>query len=144
MMSSGGKSSRVDQDVVGAPADFSVCARERIGWPASSNAITRRRRMTPRNRRLVNEFRLAFLSSRSEFTTGLALNRIFFFSRLRSRRISRNRPSRGTRAMSGSAAERLRIRHHRGFGIQQSLIHVDVDDLGAVLDLVARHLQRAV
>ena len=32
--------------------------------------------------------------------------------------------------------------HHRRLGIEQTLVHVDVDDLRAVLDLVARHLQR--
>ena len=32
-------------------------------------------------------------------------------------------------------------RHHRLFGIQQAFVHVDVDDLRAVRDLVARHLK---
>ncbi len=48
----------------------------------------------------------------------------------------------GTRAMSGSAATRLQERHHRLLGIEQALVHVDVDDLRAVLDLVARHGER--
>jgi hypothetical protein len=50
----------------------------------------------------------------------------------------------GTRAMSGSAATRLRKVDHRRFGIEQALVHVDVDDLRAVLDLVARDDERAV
>ena len=41
----------------------------------------------------------------------------------------------GTRAMSGSAAIRLRNVDHRLLGIEQALVHVDVDDLRAVLDL---------
>ena len=49
----------------------------------------------------------------------------------------------GTRAMSGSAATRLRKVHHRLLGIEQPLVHVDVDDLRAVLDLVAGDRERA-
>ncbi len=48
----------------------------------------------------------------------------------------------GTRAMSGSAAIRLRKVDHRLLGIEQALVHVDVDDLRAVLDLVARDRER--
>jgi hypothetical protein len=42
----------------------------------------------------------------------------------------------GTRAMSGSAAIRFRKRGHGLDGVQQALVHVDVDDLGAVLHLL--------
>jgi hypothetical protein len=31
---------------------------------------------------------------------------------------------------------------HRLLGIEQALVHVDVDDLRAVLDLIARHVER--
>jgi len=48
----------------------------------------------------------------------------------------------GTRAMSGSAATRLR-NVTIAASESSTFIHVDVDDLGAVLDLVARHLQAA-
>ena len=48
----------------------------------------------------------------------------------------------GTRAMSGSAAMRLRNVGHRLDRVDQALVHVDVDDLGAVLDLVARDVER--
>ena len=48
----------------------------------------------------------------------------------------------GTRAMSGSAAIRLRKVDHRLLGIEQALVHVDVDDLRAVLDLLARDVER--
>ena len=43
----------------------------------------------------------------------------------------------GTRAMSGSAARRFRKRPHRLDRVEQPLVHVDVDDLGAALDLLA-------
>ena len=42
----------------------------------------------------------------------------------------------GTREMSGSAAIRLRKRDHGLPRVQHALVHVDVDDLGAVLDLL--------
>ena len=44
----------------------------------------------------------------------------------------------GTRAMSGSEATRLRNSTIARLGIDQALVHVDVDDLRAVGDLVAR------
>ena len=49
----------------------------------------------------------------------------------------------GTLAMSGSAAMRLRYSTIAFFEVDQALIHVDVDDLRAVLDLVARHVERS-
>ena len=48
----------------------------------------------------------------------------------------------GTRAMSGSAAIRLRKVDHRLLAVEQALVHVDVDDLRAVLDLLARDVER--
>ena len=48
----------------------------------------------------------------------------------------------GTRAISGSAAIRFRKSIIACFRIDQALVHVDVDDLGAVLDLVAGDIQR--
>ena len=49
----------------------------------------------------------------------------------------------GTRAMSGSAAIRLQEAHHGGFRIEHALVHVDVDDLRAVLHLLARDVDSA-
>ena len=48
----------------------------------------------------------------------------------------------GTRAMSGSAAISLRKVVIATLGVEQALVHVDVDDLRAVLDLLARDLDR--
>jgi hypothetical protein len=42
----------------------------------------------------------------------------------------------GTRAMSGRR-DQLQERRHGIFGVEQAFVHVDVDDLRAVLDLVA-------
>ena len=43
----------------------------------------------------------------------------------------------GTRAMSGSDSDQLEEGGHRLLGVEQALVHVHVDDLGAVLHLVA-------
>ena len=40
------------------------------------------------------------------------------------------------------ARDHVDIAGHRRFGIDQPLVHVDVDDLGAVLHLLPRHIQR--
>ena len=50
----------------------------------------------------------------------------------------------GTREMSGSAAIRLRKVTMAAFAIEHALVHVDVEDVGAVLDLLARHFQRGI
>ena len=42
----------------------------------------------------------------------------------------------------GLGGDELQERRHRIFGVEQALIHVDVDDLRAVLDLLARNLDR--
>ena len=49
----------------------------------------------------------------------------------------------GTRAISGSAAISLRKVVIAILGVEQALVHVDVDHLRAVLDLIARDLDRA-
>jgi hypothetical protein len=48
----------------------------------------------------------------------------------------------GTRQMSGSAAIRLEEAGHRRDAVDHALVHVDVDDLRAGLDLLAGHGQR--
>jgi hypothetical protein len=49
----------------------------------------------------------------------------------------------GTRAMSGSAAIRLRKARHRRLAVEQALVHVDVEDVRAAFDLLAGDLDRA-
>ena len=48
----------------------------------------------------------------------------------------------GTRAISGSPAIRFRKRTIAAFAVEHRLVHVDVDDLRAVLDLLARDAER--
>ena len=50
----------------------------------------------------------------------------------------------GTRAMSGSAAISLRKVSIASSAVEQALVHVDVDDLRAGLDLLARDLDGGV
>ena len=38
--------------------------------------------------------------------------------------------------MSGSAAEQVQEPRHRGFAVEQRLVHVDVEDVGAAFDLL--------
>ena len=42
----------------------------------------------------------------------------------------------------GLGGDQLEEGGHRRLGVEQALVHVDVDDLGAVLDLLARDLDR--
>ena len=39
----------------------------------------------------------------------------------------------------GLGCDEIQKRRHRFFGIEQPLVHIDVDNLRAVLDLVARN-----
>jgi hypothetical protein len=48
----------------------------------------------------------------------------------------------GTRAISGSAAISFEKGRHRIFSVEQALVHVDVDDLRAIFDLLACDLDR--
>ncbi len=50
----------------------------------------------------------------------------------------------GTLVMSGSVATELEETLHRRFGVEQALVHVDVDDLGAVLHLLAGDVERGL
>ena len=127
----------VDQDVVGALADLGL-ARKGVGL---ADLVERHHHhggaMTPRDVGLVDEFLLAFLH-RDRIDDRLALHA--FQAGLdhgEFRGIDHHRHA-GDVGLGGDEVEEG---HHRGFGIEQALVHVDVDDLGAVLDLVARHLQ---
>ncbi len=128
----------VDQDVVGALADLGL-ARKRVGL---AHLVERHhhhgRAMAPRDLGLVDEFLLAFLH-RDRIQHRLALNAFQAgLDHREFRRIDHHRDA-GDIGLGGDEVEE---RHHRRFGIQQALVHVDVDDYRAVLDLVARHLQR--
>ena len=128
----------VDQDVVGAFADLGL-ARKGVGL---AGLVERHHHhggaMAARDLGLVDEFLLAFLH-RDRIHHRLALNA--FQAGLdhgEFRGVDHDRHA-GDIGLGGDEVEEG---HHRGFGIEQAFVHVDVDDLGAVLDLVARHLKR--
>ena len=137
MMSSGGKSELPDQDVVGALADLGL-ARERVGL---ARFVERHhhhgRAMAPRDLRLVDELLLALLH-RDRVHHRLALDAFQAgLDHVEFRGIHHH----GHAGDVGLGGDEVEERHHRLLGVQQAFVHVDVDDLGAVLDLVARHLQ---
>ena len=45
----------------------------------------------------------------------------------------------GTFATSGSLAEQLQVARHGDDAVDHALVHADVDDVGAVLDLLPRY-----
>ena len=138
MMSSGGKPSCLDQEVVGALADLGL-AREGVGLALLVEGHDHHGgAMAPRDpcASWMNFSSPSFIEI--ELTTGLPC------THFRPASITANFEEStitGTRAMSGSAATRLRNVTIAASGIEQALVHVDVDDLGAVLDLVARDLR---
>ena len=117
---------------------ISVLRANVSAWPASSNAITTT--AAPWRRAILASW-MNFASPsfiEIEFTTGLP------WTHFRPASITANFEEStitGTRAMSGSAATRLRKVTIAFSESSRPFVHVDVDDLGAVLDLVARHLQ---
>ena len=118
---------------------ISVLRANVSAWPTSSNAITTT--AAPWRRAMVASW-MNFSSPsfiEIEFTTGLPC------THFRPASITVNFEEvhhDGDAGDVGLGGDEVEERHHRGFGIQQALVHVDVDDLGAVLDLVARHRQR--
>src|SRR3546814_5175745 len=54
------------------------------------------------------------------------------------RRIDHHRHARDV----GLGGDQLEKGRHRAFGVEQPFVHVDVDDLGAIFDLLARDLDR--
>ncbi len=91
-----------------------------------------------RDPRLVNELLLAFLQ-RDRVDDRLALHAFQAgLDHLELRGIDHHRHA-GDVRLRGDQVEEL---NHRLLRIEQALVHVDVDHLRAVLDLVARHRQR--
>ena len=136
----GRKADLVDQDVVGALADIGL-ARERIGL---SGLVERHhdhgRAMAARDPGLVDELLHALLH-RDRVHHRLALNAFQAgLDHVPFRGIDHHGHARNI-GLGGDALDEGR---HRGMRVEQALIHVDVDDLRAILDLIARHLNAAV
>ena len=127
-----------DQDVVGA-RQIATLRSTVSAWPFSSNAITTTAAPWRRTVRACLMNSASPSLSEIEFTTGLP------WMHFRPVSITENFDEStitGTRAMSGSAADQVEEGLHRLGRIEQALVHVDVDDLGAVLDLLACDRER--
>ena len=127
----------INKDVVGALADLGL-AREGVGL---ANLVERHhhhgRAVAPRDFGFVDELLLAFLH-RDRIHHRLALNAFQAgLDDVEFRGIDHHRDA-GDIRLGGDEVEEG---HHRLFRIKQPFVHVDVDDLCAVLDLVARHLK---
>ncbi len=128
-----------DQNVVGAFADFSLALKS-VGLP---DLVKRHHHhggaVASRNRCLVDEFLFALLHG-DRVDHRLALNALQAgFDHHEFRGVHHDGDTRDIRFGGDEVEER----HHRSFRIQQAFVHVDVDDLRAVLDLVAGDLQRS-
>ncbi len=134
----GRKAEAADQDVVGALADRGL-ALDRVGLALLVERHHHHGRAVPANDlRLAQEFRLALLE-RDRVHHRLALDA--FQARLdhaELRGIDHDRHAGDVRL----GRDEMQEGRHRRFGIEQPLVHVDVDDLRAVLDLLARDRER--
>ena len=138
MMSSGGKPTWFDQNVVGALADRDL-ALERVGLALLVEGHHHHRgAVAAHDLGVVDEGGLALLH-RDRIHHRLALQA--FQAGLDHRELRGIDHHRHARDV-GLGGDQIEERHHRRFGIEQALVHVDVDDLRAVLDLLARDRQR--
>ena len=137
-MSSGGKPTWFDQDVVGALADRGL-ALERVGLAL---LVERHHHdggaVAAHDLGVLDERRLALLH-RDRVHHRLALHA--FQAGLDHRELRGVDHHRHARDV-GLGGDQVEEGHHRLLGIEQALVHVDVDDLRAVLDLVARDVER--
>ena len=138
MMSCGGKPTFSVRMLVGPRADLDLALR-RVGLALlveghhdDGGAVA------AHQARLGDEFLLAFLQ-RDRVHDALALQAFEpGLDHREFRGIDHHRHARDV-GLGGDEAEEL---DHRLLRIEQALVHVDVDDLRAVRDLVARHVER--
>ena len=130
----------VDQDVVRPLADRRL-ALERVGLALLvERHHDHRRAVGPHDPRLADE-RLLALLHRDRVDDRLALDALQpGLDHRELRRVDHDRHARDV----GLGRDQVEERHHRRLGVEQPLVHVDVDDLRAVLDLVARDLEGGV
>ena len=134
----GPKIQLVDENTIGARADFHL-AVFRVGLALLvERHDDHRGAITAHQTRLLDKRRLAFLET-DRIDDTFALDA--FEPGLDHRpfgRIDHHRDA----ADFGLGRDQIEKPDHRGFGIQQPFIHVDIDDLRAVLNLLQRHRER--
>ena len=135
----GRKAGFLREQLIGARADRDL-ALERVGLALFVERHHHHRRAIGAHEpRLAQEFLLAFLH-RDRVDDRLALHAFEpGLDHRELRRIDHHRHA-GDVGLGGDEVEEL---DHRGFRIDEALVHVDVDDLRAVRDLVARDDERA-
>ena len=135
----GRKAGLLRQQVVGAPADLDA-PLERVGLALLVEGHHHHRRaVLPAQARLAQELRLALLH-RDRVDDRLALHALEpGLDHAPLRAVDHHRHARDV-GLGGDQAEEG---GHRLLRVEHRLVHVDVDDLRAVLDLLARHRQRA-
>ena len=138
MMSSAGKPTSLDQDPVGAGADLGL-AREGVGLAL---LVERHhdggRAVAADQLGVVAERVLAFLH-RDRVDDALALHALQArLDHLPLRAVDHDRHARDL----GLAGDQVQEADHRRLRVEHRLVHVDVDDLGAVLDLLAGDAER--
>ncbi len=140
MMSSGGKPTCCDENVVGAFADGDL-ARKRVGLTLLvERHHDDRGTVHAAATRLVDEFRFAFFEA-DRVDDGLALNASqaglddFPFARVDHHRHARD---------VGFCRDEVEKVGHQSSAVEHALVHVDVDDLRAVVDLIASDVERGL
>ncbi len=130
----------IDQDAVGACADLGL-ARIGIGLALLVEGHHHRGgAITAHQRGLAPEFGLAFLQA-DAVDDALALDALQAgLDDAPFRAVDHDRHARDL----GLAGDQLEEALHRRGRVEHRLVHVDVDDLRAVLDLLARHAERGL
>ena len=133
----GRESDFVDEDAVGAPADLDL-ALVGVGLSLLVEGHHHgRRAVAAQQLRLVAELVFAFLHA-DRVDDALALDAAQpGFDHLPFRAVDHDRHARYV----GLRRDQVQEADHRGLAVEHGLVHVDVDDLRAVLDLLARHGQ---
>ena len=135
MMSSGGNPTCSVRILYARLRDRRAGDRRVVAWPVSSNAITT---TAAPNLRTIFAWRMNSASpslSEIELTTPLPCRHS------RPASITENFDEStitGMRAMSGSARDQVQEPLHRGDAVEHALVHADVEDVRAALDLLAR------
>ena len=128
------------QDFVGAAADLDF-ARARIRLPLFIKGHHHHRRAVAAHQpRMVDKDRLA-LFHRDRVNDAFALDALQpHFNHLPFRGVDHDRHA----CDIGLAGDQVKEAHHRRFGVEHPLIHIDVDNLRAALHLLQCHFQRLV
>ena len=138
MMSSGGEADLVDEDVVGAPADL-LAALEIVGLALLVEGHHDDARAVLAAQPGVLDEGLLALLQRDRVDDRLALDVLqALLDDLPLGGVDHQRHA----ADVGLAADQADEAAHRGDAVDHALVHVDVDDLRAVLDLLARDRER--